>query len=128
MQRKKILVVDDSNTVILMVKTVLTNARYDVIVARDGEEALQKVAEVTPDLILLDVVMPKLGGFEACKRLRARKELEQTPIIMLTTRGEADNREQGYAAGCSDYMTKPFNGLELAERVRSFLTPLEQAS
>ena len=74
-----------------------------------------------PDLILMDVVMPRLGGFEAVEQLRAQDTTKDIPIIMITTRSEAENVEKGFVSGCNDYINKPINGLELMEKVRSYL-------
>jgi CheY-like chemotaxis protein len=115
--RKKILIVDDSKTVLTLERTLLAS-RYDIVEAVDGEEALAKAKIDKPDLILLDIVMPKLDGFETCKRLRDSPETRTTPIIMVTTRGEAKNIEAGYKHGCTDYVTKPINGAELLSKIR----------
>jgi DNA-binding response OmpR family regulator len=121
MQRKKILLVDDSNTILMMEKFILANGPYDLITASNGEEAVRKAAEQHPDLILLDVVMPVLGGFEACRLIRNGQTTRSIPIIMVTTRGEAVNVEAGWANGCTDYVTKPINSVELLAKVRSLL-------
>ena len=114
---KKILIVDDSKTALTLERTLLEST-YEVIEAQDGEQALAKAKSERPDLILLDIVMPKLDGFETCKRLRDLAETKTTPIIMVTTRGEAENIEAGYEHGCTDYVTKPINGAELLAKVR----------
>jgi DNA-binding response OmpR family regulator len=116
--RKKILIVDDSRTVLTLERTLL-GSRYEIIEAQDGEQALQKAKTEKPDLILLDIVMPKLDGFETCSRLRKQAETMATPIIIVTTRGEAENIEAGYVHGCTDYITKPINGAELLAKVRN---------
>lgn len=121
MKRKKILLVDDSNTILMMEKFILRNGPYEIVTASDGEEGVRKAAEHTPDLVLLDVIMPKMGGFEACRRMRETDTTRDTPIIMVTTRGEATNVEAGWTAGCSDYITKPINAIELLAKVRNFL-------
>ncbi len=121
MKRKKILLVDDSNTILMMEKFILRNHQYEIVTASNGEEAVQKAIEHRPDLILLDVIMPKMGGFEACQLLRAHELTRTTPVIMVTTRGEAANIEAGWSSGCSDYITKPINTVELLAKVRSFL-------
>ncbi len=119
--KKKILLVDDSQTVLLMEKMILSKGPYSVVTASNGEEAVLKATAEKPDLILLDVVMPKMNGFEACRALRAQDATSLTPIIMVTTRGEEPNVEAGYASGCSDYITKPINGPELLAKLRGFL-------
>ncbi len=118
--RKKVLAIDDSSTVLLSERLLLSR-QYDVLSARDGEEGLEKARAERPDLILLDVVMPGMNGFEACRRLREAEETRGIPIIMVTTRGELSNLEAGYQAGCSEYVTKPFNGPELLAKVQSLL-------
>ena len=121
MRRKKILLVDDSSTILMMEKFILRNQAYEIVTASDGEEGVRKALELRPDLVLLDVIMPKMGGFEACRRLREEEATRTTPIIMVTTRGEATNVESGWTAGCSDYITKPINSIELLAKVRNFL-------
>ncbi|MFT3913349.1 MAG: response regulator [Anaeromyxobacteraceae bacterium] len=121
MSKKKILLVDDSSTVLLMEKMILAKNQYDVVEARDGQEGVAKALAEKPDLILMDVVMPKMDGFEAVKRLRAEEPTRATPIIMVTTRGELESVESGYASGCTDYVTKPINGLDLLTKVKSCL-------
>lgn len=121
MTRKKILVVDDSNTAVMLERMILSQRDYDIVVARDGQEAVEKAVREQPDLILMDVVMPRLDGFGACARLRQQDLTKTIPIILVTTRGEARNIETGFQNGCSDYVTKPINGLELLSKVKSFL-------
>jgi DNA-binding response OmpR family regulator len=121
MDRKKILLVDDSSTVLLMEKMILSKSEYDVVTARDGLEGVEKARNERPDLILMDVVMPRMDGFEAVRKLREDESTKAIPVIMVTTRGELQSVETGYASGCSDYVTKPINGLELLTKVRSCL-------
>jgi DNA-binding response OmpR family regulator len=121
MKRKKILLVDDSNTILMMEKYILRNDPYELVSASNGEEAVHKAAEQQPDLILLDVIMPKMGGFEACRLIRENESTRSIPVIMVTTRGEAVNVEAGWANGCTDYVTKPINAVELLAKVRSIL-------
>jgi DNA-binding response OmpR family regulator len=121
MTRKKILLVDDSSTILMMEKFILRNGPYEILTATNGEEGVLKAAEQMPDLILLDVIMPKMGGFEACRLLRTTRATSEIPIIMVTTRGEAANVEAGWANGCTDYVTKPINAIELLAKVRNFL-------
>jgi DNA-binding response OmpR family regulator len=121
MDRKKILLVDDSSTVLLMERMILQKSHYDVVTANDGQEGVERARSERPDLILMDVVMPRMDGFEACRRLREQEDTRSIPVIMVTTRGELQSVESGYASGCSDYVTKPINGLELLAKVRSCL-------
>jgi DNA-binding response OmpR family regulator len=121
MSRKKILLVDDSNTILMMEKFILRNGPYELLTASNGEEGVRKATEQVPDLILLDVIMPKMGGFEVCRVIRDSEATKSIPIIMVTTRGEAANVEAGWANGCTDYVTKPINAIELLAKVRNFL-------
>lgn len=100
---------------------ILTKGPYELVTASNGEEAIAKAATERPDLILMDVVMPKMNGFEACKRIRDNEVTRNTPIIMVTTRGEAQNVETGFDSGCNDYVTKPINGTELLSKLRNLL-------
>ena len=119
MSRKKILLVDDSSTILMMERMMLTKGPYDLVTASDGEEAVAKAVSERPDLILMDVVMPKMNGFEACRRIRLEDSIRHTPIIMVTTRGEVQNVETGFENGCNDYVTKPINPTELLTKVRA---------
>ncbi len=121
MERKKILLVDDSSTVLLMEKMILSKSPYELVTASDGQDGYDKAVVEKPDLILLDVVMPRMDGFEVCRRLRERDEMRGVPVIMVTTRGELNSVETGYQSGCTDYITKPINGLELLSKVKSYL-------
>jgi DNA-binding response OmpR family regulator len=121
MDRKKILLVDDSSTVLLMERMILSKNEYEVVTAKDGQEGVEKAVSEKPDLILMDVVMPRMDGFEACRQLSEREETRAIPVIMVTTRGELASVESGYSSGCTDYVTKPINGLELLAKVRSCL-------
>lgn len=121
MSKKKILLVDDSATTLMMEKMILSKEPVELVTAVDGEEAVEMATNEQPDLILLDVVMPKMNGFEACEKIRQVEALQATPIIMVTTRGEAANIEHAYSIGCTDYITKPINSLELLTKVRNYL-------
>jgi DNA-binding response OmpR family regulator len=121
MPQKKILAVDDSKTALMMTTMALRNTPHQVITAMDGEEALAKALADPPDLIVLDVVMPKLDGLETCRRLRSHQPTKDIPIILLTTRGEKVNVTNGIEAGCTEYLTKPVSVAELMARVRAYL-------
>ena len=121
MSRKKVMLVDDSSTALMMEKVILSKKNFDLVFARDGEEAVAKSMAELPDLILMDVVMPKMNGFDACKRIRQQAVTKDIPIIMVTTRGEPENVEIGFASGCNDYITKPINSLELLAKLDNFL-------
>jgi CheY-like chemotaxis protein len=121
MSRKKILVVDDSRTALFMVTTILRKERYELVTACDGEQALEMAAAERPDLILMDVIMPRKTGFEACRELKRREDTKAIPVILVTTRGEGENVEAGFQSGCNDYVTKPINALELITKVREHM-------
>lgn len=123
MSRKKILLVDDSATTLMMEQMVLRGLRYQIVTAKNGREAVAAAASEKPDLILLDVVMPEMNGFEACRQIRQQESTKDVPIIMVTTKGEEHNVETGFESGCNDYITKPINGAELLTKVRGFLEP-----
>jgi CheY-like chemotaxis protein len=121
-RKKVVLVVDDSKTSLMMTQMILSrNTKYDVITAGDGQEALETAQSAKPDLILMDVVMPRLNGFETCKKMRERTGTRQIPIILVTTRREEAYTEAGFSSGCNDYLTKPINSLELVELLHSYL-------
>ena len=120
-KRAKILVVDDIAANIQLQQAYLKALGYDTIVARNGEEALEKVQQEKPDLVLLDVMMPKLDGFETCKRLKEDKETLYIPVIMVTALNEIEDKMRGIEAGADDFISKPFNKLELLARVKSLL-------
>jgi adenylate cyclase len=116
-----ILVVDDSPLSAQLVQTQLERAGYKVVLAYDGYEALAQVAKAPPDLIILDVMMPGLDGFDVCKKLRAEREMWYIPIILLTALNQPRDRVQGIEAGADDFLSKPFHRQELLARVRSLL-------
>lgn len=119
---QKILVVDDSSTALLMVQMLLARHKeYNLILAGDGREAIRKAIEEGPDLILMDVIMPNMDGFSACREMRKLPKLQHVPIILVTSRGEPWNIQTGFASGCSDYLTKPIDGRELLNLVSTYL-------
>jgi DNA-binding response OmpR family regulator len=118
---KRILVVDDEPSILQLVKEALTAAGYQVEVAADGEQALRKGAMILPDLVLLDVMMPRTDGFVVYEQLRAKPVGLSCPIIFLTARHEIDDKLLGFEKGAADYITKPFHIKELLARVRVHL-------
>jgi len=122
MAAKKILIVDDSKTALMMQSMILKRDNYEVITAGDGEEGVAKALAEKPDLILLDVVMPKMSGVDVLTRVRSEEATRETPILLVTTRGETTNVQAGYDAGCSDYLTKPVDGTELLAKLKRFLS------
>ena len=118
MANEKILVVDDDANICELLRLYLTKEGYQVTVANDGEEGLEKFNQVKPDMVLLDVMMPKMDGLEVCRRIR---KLGNTPVMMLTAKGEDMDKILGLEYGADDYITKPFNPIELQARVKSQL-------
>jgi two-component system KDP operon response regulator KdpE len=122
--RHRILVVDDEPRMIRFIRLNLEHDGFDVVEASDGLAALKQVRDALPDLVLLDVAMPELDGFETLRLLR---EISAVPVIMLTARGEEDDRVRGLELGADDYVTKPFSPRELVSRVRAVLRRTESA-
>lgn len=116
-----ILVVEDEDALATLLKYNLDKEGHRVVVASDGEEALMLVDERMPDLVVLDWMLPKVSGIEVCRRLRAKPETRNLPVIMLTARGEESDRVRGLDTGADDYIVKPFSMSELAARVRAVL-------
>jgi two-component system cell cycle response regulator len=118
---KKILVIDDYPDNVFLIQDRLEKAGYEVVTAYDGTAGLNKAYDENPDLILLDVMMPDISGFEVCKRLAADKRTKLIPIILLTALIDSDNVKEGLDAGAFDYIKKPFNKAELLSRIKSAL-------
>ncbi|MEA1907130.1 MAG: response regulator [Euryarchaeota archaeon] len=119
--RTKILVVDDEPDTLIPLTRALEADNYAVIGAADGAEALEKVAAETPDLILLDLMLPKVNGYEVCMKLKEDSLTRDIPIIMLSAKGEIKDKVLGIEIGAEDYVTKPFDLLELKTRIRALL-------
>jgi diguanylate cyclase (GGDEF)-like protein len=118
---ESILVVDDDPDIARFVEVNLRSAGYEVSVAGDGEEALERAAEIRPDLVLLDVMMPRLDGFEVAQRLRKNPQTANTSIIMLTAKALSSDKVTGLQSGADDYIIKPFDPIELLARVKGTL-------
>jgi two-component system alkaline phosphatase synthesis response regulator PhoP len=115
-----VLVVDDEPNIVMSLEFLMKKAGFEVRVARDGEEALAALAEAPPDLVLLDVMMPKRDGYDVCRQIRANPAWRGIRIIMLTAKGRTVERDRGLAAGADDYITKPFSTREVMDRVRAY--------
>ena len=120
-RRPRVLVVDDHKENLLQVKTLLLRAKYDVLTAEDGFTALSLIERAAPDLVLLDVMMPGMSGYEVCERIRARDATRLLPVVMLTALTDVSDRIRGIEAGADDFLSKPFNREELLMRVKSLL-------
>jgi len=121
MTKKKILIADDEQNIVISVEFLMRREGYEVSVAADGEAALERIRADRPDLVLLDVMMPKKSGFEVCQEVKSNPELQSVRILMLTAKGRDTEVAKGLALGADAYMTKPFSTKELVERVRSML-------
>jgi putative two-component system response regulator len=117
----KVLVVDDVSANVELLKALLTREGYTVVTASDGQQALEIVAREHPDLVLMDVLMPKLSGYEVCERIKQNKATRLTPIVLITALLESGHKIQGINAGADDFLTKPVNAHELRARVRSLV-------
>lgn len=118
----KVLVVDDEPNIVLSLEFLMEQAGFEVITAEDGEQALEQVNNTSPDLLLLDISLPGMSGFDVLERLRGQETTAQLPIIMLTAHGRDVEREKGMALGADDYITKPFSTQSLVEKVKALLT------
>ena len=121
MARFKVLVVDDEPFICRSLSFVLQKENYDVSEARNGEEALQVIRDIKPDLVFLDVMMPKMNGFDVTREVKSDPEFKGTKIILLTAKGQDADRAHGVEAGADDYMTKPFSPSKILERARRIL-------
>jgi DNA-binding response OmpR family regulator len=120
---KRVLVVDDEPNIVMSLRFLMEREGFEVEVAPTGEAALQALDRGPADLVLLDVMMPSLDGFEVCQRIRSNPAWTNTRIIMLTAKGREVERDKGLALGADDYVTKPFSTRELVARVKRMLGP-----
>lgn len=118
---KKIMVVDDSELNQMMMESFLEPMGHNVILAGDGREALEKIAAEDPDLILLDVMMPEMDGFEVCRRLKQNERTRHTPVIMITALDKVEDNVRGIESGADDFLTRPFDAVILAARMKALL-------
>lgn len=118
---KKILIAEDEPNIVISLEFLLKEAGYDVAIARDGAQALSLAGALQPDLIVLDVMLPALNGFDVCRRIRGSREGKDTKVLMLTARGRDSEVARGLAAGADAYMTKPFATRELVKVVADLL-------
>ncbi|MDT7896400.1 MAG: hypothetical protein OXFUSZZB_000267 [Candidatus Fervidibacter sp.] len=128
--KKRILVVDDEVAIVRMLKDRLESAGFEVLTAYDGAQAVEVARQERPDLIIMDVTMPRMDGLTAAKQLRSDPTTAHIPIVMLTARGQESDEQAGYAAGAVRYFTKPFSPRQLVQELRSLLgeSPSESAS
>jgi len=121
MSKKKILVVEDEESLLKLESILLTSKGYDVQGATNGQEALDLLAEVQPDLILLDIMLPNMDGFEVCRRIKENPETRHIPVIMLTAKKSREDMAKGHEVGADWYITKPFKSANVVETIQRFL-------
>jgi two-component system alkaline phosphatase synthesis response regulator PhoP len=121
MSKGKILVVDDEIYIVHILDFSLGMEGYEVVTALDGEQALEKLQSERPDLIVLDIMMPKLDGYEVCKAIKSNAETRHIPVILLSAKGRNVDQKLGFDVGADDYITKPFSPRKLVERINQLL-------
>ncbi len=119
--KKRILIVEDEPDIMELVMVTLSHDLYELIPAMDGLSGLEKSRQLKPDLILLDIMLPKMNGYDICRELKNAPETSMIPIIMLTAFGQKREIEEGYKVKADDYIVKPFEPVKLRERVKTFL-------
>ena len=117
----RILIADDEQNIVISLEFLMKREGFDVSIAVDGEEAVDRIRSERPDLVLLDVMMPKKSGFEVCQEIKGDPDLSSVKILMLTAKGRDTEVAKGLALGADAYMTKPFSTKELVDKVRSML-------
>lgn len=121
----KVLIVDDEPNIVISLEFLMTQAGYEVEIARNGEDALDLIASFLPDLVLLDVMLPRVDGFDVCQRVRENAEWDAIKIVMLTAKGREVEVAKGLALGANAYITKPFSTKELLAEVKRLLADNE---
>ena len=122
---KRVLICDDEPYILESVSYVVRKAGYDVLTAEDGEESLNQARQEKPDLIFLDIMMPKMSGYEVCRRLKQDPSTKGMYIIILTARGQAEDEQKALELGADEFMTKPFSPRKLREKLEAILGPSE---
>ena len=118
---KKILFIEDEPDQVMLVKTRLESYGYSMDSAADGEEGLKKAVLSKPDLVLLDVILPKINGFEVCKRLKKDQSTKNMPVVIITATGEKDASHKAFAAGADDFISKPYDSSELVAKIKKLI-------
>lgn len=123
MKKKKILIVEDEESLLKLESILLSSRGYDVTGVLDGKAALEQMAVNRPDLVILDIMLPEMDGFDVCRRIKADTETCHIPVIMLTAKKSSQDRERGMTAGASAYVTKPFKSARIVEIIQGLLAP-----
>lgn len=121
MSKKRILIIDDEQDLVEMLKLRLESVGYEILDAYDGKTGLDKAKEEKPDLILLDLMLPKMDGYQLCRILKFDEEYKRIPIIMLTARAQEKDKDQGMTCGADEYVAKPFEPNELVTVIQKYL-------
>ena len=121
MNKKRILIVDDQKDIVELIRFKLENEGFECLVAFDGEEGLQKAKKHKPDLILMDIMMPKINGYQVCRLLKSDENYKNIPIIMLSAKDQESDKFWGKESGADDYVTKPFDFEELFQKIQGYL-------
>ncbi len=119
MEKKIVLAVDDEPNILMSIEFILDMEGYEVHTAHDGEEALEVAERIRPDVILLDINMPRKDGYEVCRILRKRDDMSGTKVIMLTAKGQTLEKKKGLEVGADEYVTKPFSAEDLLQKIRN---------
>jgi len=120
-RRKKILIVDDESIMVSVLKRHVSNAGYEFVAATSGQEALEKIQQEVPDLVLLDLMMPDMNGFETCRRIRAEEKTKSLPVLIITALRSESDSSAAAACGANELIVKPVDGAHLAKRLRYHL-------
>jgi len=120
-RRKTVLIVDDESIMVSVLQRHITNAGYDFDVAANGQEALDKIAKESPALVLLDLMMPGMNGFETCRRIRANEKTKKLPVIIVTALHSESDSSDAAGCGANEFLTKPVDGALLAKRLRHYI-------
>ncbi len=121
MQKKKILIADDNENIREALTYLLEDEGYTLWLAKDGTDTLQKVREVRPDILFLDIMMPEVNGYDVCRTIKNDPDLKYIYVIMLTAKGQAAEQERGRAVGADEYIVKPFSPMEILSKIRNIL-------
>jgi len=122
----KILIADDNENIRRALTYLLEDEGYSLLIARDGADTLKQVREFRPDVLLLDIMMPEINGYDVCRTIKSDPGLNKTYIIMLTARGQAAERELGKEVGADDYVVKPFSPTDILSKIKKILIPLDE--
>jgi CheY-like chemotaxis protein len=120
-RRKVVMIVDDESIMVAVLQRHTSNAGYDYVVATNGQEALDKIAKDPPDMVLLDLMMPGMNGFETCRRIRANEKTKNIPVIIVTALHSQSDSSDAASCGASEFLTKPVDGALLAKRLRHYI-------